>query len=221
MRGMKLIVITTEDIFEGEAEAINLLFESGLELLHVRKPHASRDEMEKLIKQLNADFYSRMVVHDHYDLAELYDLRGIHLNNRNRTKRNESMASLSAEALSGVSSFSCHSLEEVAAISRLTSLPAEAMSGASYVFLSPVFDSISKVGYKQAFTPQQLVEARDRRVIDEKVIALGGITTENIPLARWYGFGGVAVLGALWRNFATDGHVNELLRRFNELQKSV
>jgi len=194
---MKLIVITTEIIFEGEAEAINLLFENGLETLHLRKPSASRQEMTAFIEQIREDFHSRIVLHDHYDLVELLHLKGIHLNLRNQAIFLKKY----------FSSRSCHSIEDVSA-----------SSFCDYVFLSPVFDSISKIGYKQAFTQQQLFDAKEQKIINDKVIALGGITAENIPTAYLYGFGGVAVLGALWSDFVTDGNINELLIRFKELK---
>ena len=201
---MKLIAITAETFFEREAEAANLLFENGLEVLHFRKPCASPYETKSFIKQIKADFHSRIVLHDHYDLAKLFDLKGIHLNRRNREAfMNNSLCDERKLSISR----SCHSLEEV--------LEARFCD---YVFLSPIFDSVSKTGYKQAFTPQQLAEAKERQIIDESVIALGGITAENIPVAHRYGFGGVAVLGSLWNGFAVDRNVNELLKRFKELK---
>jgi len=194
---MKLIVITTETIFEGEAEAVNLLFENGLETLHLRKPSVSRQETTVFIKKIRGEFHSGIVLHDHYDLMETFHLKGIHLNRRNQANF------LKKCTLSR----SCHSLADVSA-----------SSFCDYVFLSPVFDSISKTGYKHAFTTQQLVEAKEQMIINESVIALGGITAENIPVAYSYGFGGVAVLGALWSDFEVKGDVNELLKRFIELK---
>ena len=196
---MKLIVITTETFFEGEVEAINLLFENGLEALHVRKPYATREETEIFIGQIRKNFHARIVIHDYYELTKLFDLKGIHLNSRNQE------ASSASPSLS--TSLSCHSLEEVVE-SQLC----------DYVFLSPIFDSISKVGYKQGFTPEQLNEAKVRKIINDRVIALGGITTENIPMVYSYGFGGVAILGALWSGFVVNWDVSELLIRFNDLK---
>ena len=188
---MKLIVITTETFFEGEAEAINLLFENGLETLHLRKPAASLHETAVFIKQIRQDYHDRIVVHDHYDLTKMFDLKGIHLNRRNQeTCYNRYCKGDSQKQIKLSISRSCHSLEEV-----------QESRFCDYVFLSPIFDSISKVVYKQGFTPEQLNEACERKIIDERVIALGGITKENIPIARSYGFGGVAVLGALWGGF--------------------
>ena len=68
-----------------------------------------------------------------------------------------------------------------------------------YLFLSPIFDSISKGGYKSTFSSEQLIEASKAGVIDEKVIALGGITIDKIPYLKRLNFGGVAMLGAIYK----------------------
>ncbi len=64
--------------------------------------------------------------------------------------------------------------------------------------LSPVFDSISKRGYASAFALPQLEMARAEGIIDDKVIALGGVTADRLPAVRRMGFGGAALLGAIW-----------------------
>ena len=53
---MKLITITQPAFFEGEAEAITSLFEAGLEILHLRKPGASYEDMEQLLNRLFPKF---------------------------------------------------------------------------------------------------------------------------------------------------------------------
>jgi thiamine-phosphate pyrophosphorylase len=140
----------------------------------------------------------------------LFSLKGIHLNRRNWQQGTPLPEVINdhpgSEHRLSVSR-SCHSFDDVSA-----------PGSSDYAFLSPVFDSISKTGYKQAFTPQQLYEAKERQIINENVIALGGITSDKIPTACRYGFGGVAVLGALWGDFAANGNGVELLKRFNELK---
>lgn len=226
---MKLIVITAENFLEGEAEALNLLFENGLKVLHLRKPHASQNEIKVFIEQIKTEFHPRIVLHDYYDLTGWFDLKGIHLNGRNqeaffrmvgsgRAVRMQPALSVSengnvvdnkrpADRCRLSVSRSCHSLEEIMEYCSF-----------DYLFLSPVFDSISKTGYKQGFTPERFREAKSGKIIGEKVIALGGITAENIPVVRDYGFGGIAVLGALWSDFERNSNMNELLKRFNELK---
>lgn len=201
---MQLIVITTENFFDKEPEAVNLLFRNGMKALHVRKPCVSYAATKRFIEQIDPAFHSRTVLHDYYELAGLFALKGIHLNRRNSPVNSDLYRKKGLSV-----SCSCHSIAEVAA------------ADFDYAFLSPVFDSISKAGYRQGFTPEQLNSARDRGVINERVIALGGITAEKIPDVRRYGFGGVAVLGALWGTFAADGNTEGLLARFRTVNSPV
>ena len=101
---MKLITITQPAFFEGEAEAITSLFEAGLEILHLRKPGASYEDMEQLLNRLPPEYLKRIVTHEHFQLASFRNLKGIHLNGRNPA---------APAGFTGHVSRSCHSLEEV------------------------------------------------------------------------------------------------------------
>ena len=74
-----------------------------------------------------------------------------------------------------------------------------------YAFLSPVFDSISKEGYKSKFRHRlhrfsQIKSELIRAISGKAVIALGGIDEDKIETCRELGFAGVAVLGAIWNS---------------------
>ena len=101
---MKLIVITTPQFFEGEAEAVTSLFQNGLEILHLRKPGASAEEMGNFLQQLPMEYMPRIVTHEQFQLASVFGLKGIHLNGRNPQI---------PSGYKGHVSRSCHSLEEV------------------------------------------------------------------------------------------------------------
>ena len=68
-----------------------------------------------------------------------------------------------------------------------------------YMSLSPIFDSISKKGYKAAFSAAELEEARLRGIIDQRVMALGGVTFDKINEVKRMGFGGAMILGDAWK----------------------
>lgn len=174
-----IVIITPPHTLPDEERIVNRLFESGLHLLHLRKPGADRDTLERYIRGIRPHFRERVVLHDHFELAEEYGLRGIHL------KYNEAQTFTERDRLAHVS-VSCHSFEEIDA------LPFEP----NYVFLSPVFDSISKQGYPSAFAPEYLKENLQKRRVP--VIALGGITAEKVAECRKMGFRGVALLGHVW-----------------------
>lgn len=177
----KLILITLPEFFEGEAKIINDIFSEGLDILHLRKPNATAGEVRRLVEQVDRQFHDKIVLHSHYHLTETLGLRGVHLGVHRQLDDKKINAQLS---------FSCHKLDEVMAHKQ----------SCAYVFLSPIFNSISKEGYASAFSLQTLWEARDEGVIDDKVIALGGITPETARIALDIGFGGVAVLGDVWLN---------------------
>ena len=103
-------------------------------------------------------------------------------------------------------SCSCHSVSEIEKNKSITK---------EYLFLSPVFSSISKPGYVSGFTHKDLLNAAKEHIIDEKVIALGGITPDNISKIKEYGFGGVAVLGFIWEEYLIDNNIDNLLSRYN------
>ena len=79
------------------------------------------------------------------------------------------------------------------------------------MFLSPVFDSISKAGYRGAFPPQELDGAARRGLIDHKVVALGGVSAQKMPQVHAWGFGGVALLGAVWEHCRTVDDAKRVL----------
>ena len=132
-------------------------------------------------------------------------LGGIHLNARNP----EAPAWFSAERQKRGSvtlSRSCHSLEEIA----------QWKGVCDYLFLSPIFDSISKGGYTSAFTRETLLQAYHDGLFSKPVYALGGVSAYNIRSIYDYGFAGAAVIGSLWQvhPFTTA----TLVGRLKELQ---
>lgn len=180
---MKAVVITLPHFIPSEAEHIvGLLQRDDVSLMHIRKPGATLQQTEDLIRQVLsiADVRHRLVLHDHHCLARKYALMGVHLNSRNP---------LPPSGWQGSISRSCHSLYELVEWKPLC----------DYVTLSPIFDSISKQGYTSAFTPQQIADAVARGIIDDKVLALGGVTFERLPLVAGMGFGGGMILGDAWR----------------------
>ena len=177
-----IIIITRPDFFEGEGEKIAQLLQSGrADLVHIRKPRASQSEVEQLLFSIPTELYSRLVLHDHHSLAIKYGLRGVHLNSRNPEP---------PAGWNGAVSISCHTLSELSECRR---------KPYAYMSLSPVFDSISKRGYRSAFSADDIAAARKVGLIDERVMALGGITFDKINEIKEMGFGGAMILGDAWR----------------------
>ncbi len=174
------IVITPDHSVDNEAQRINELLRERFDILHLRKPAWTADECRSLLDEIDSSLYDRIVIHDFYELYTEYNLRGIHLTGRH--------PGIPEEMTVRHLSCSCHSLEEVQA----------RKSDMNYLFLSPIFNSISKHGYKSPFPYEMLKDAAARGIIDSKVIALGGVTESKIPELEDIGFGGYAMLGNVW-----------------------
>lgn len=204
---MKWIVITLPDFIENESTYINQLFKAGIDLLHLRKPESNIEECKRLIQEIDKKWHKKIVVHDHFELCQEFHLHGIHLNRRNHEI---------PEGFQGSISQSCHSFKEVEqALQTISPKNKDEKSAilkpvCHYVFLSPIFDSISKKGYKHSFSNKDLEEAGINGIINERVVALGGVTPEYIPQLRAWNFGGAAFLGDVW-NRRTDAKWTEYL----------
>lgn len=198
---MRLIVITAPEPLPGEARALTALLEAGADRLHLRRPGASEEELAALLEAIPSGLRPRISLHDHHGLARRGAAGGIHLNGRNPEP---------PEGFRGPVSRSCHSLDELD----------RWRNRCDYLFLSPLFDSISKQGYRAAFPLQTLREAARHGTIDSRVMALGGVDPDRMPQVRELGFGGAAILGYLWNDYRPDD-LDGLLQRFERLRAAT
>ncbi len=182
---MKVIVITEPGIVTQEAELIKTILDKGVDRVHIRKPEWCREQIKNLICEIPHHLRSRITLHDNFDLFEDLGVGGLQLNQRNP---------YIPQLFTGVRSASCHSIDELQDISNF-----------DYVTLSPIFNSISKSGYQSNFSEEELYSARKHNYINDKVIAMGGVTPAQIPYLREIGFGGVALLGYIWGDKSIEG----------------
>lgn len=199
---MKLIVVTAPTFFVEEDKIITALFEEGLDILHLRKPETPAMYSERLLTLIPQKYHKRIVTHEHFYLQEEFNLMGIHLNTRNPKEPHD---------YSGHISCTCHSLDEVQNKKHFY----------DYLFLSPIYDCITKTGVTSGFTAKELRQAEKNKITDSKIMALGGITSDNILKVKDYGFGGAVVMGDLWSKFnaCTDRDYLEVIRHFKKLKK--
>jgi thiamine-phosphate pyrophosphorylase len=173
---VKLIVISNPVNLPDEVAQVHKMFELGLRYFHVRKPSFTTEEMTTYLLQIDSQYFDRVIIHNHEALKESFNLKGVHYNK------------YSSEVISKqYHSASCHSLDEVN----------QKKVVSEYLFLSPIFDSISKEGYGSGFDTQSL-KLFLSNYKGKPLIALGGIDDSKVEFAKELGFNGVAVLGAIW-----------------------
>ena len=199
---MKLIVVTAPTFFVEEDKIITALFEEGLDILHLRKPETPAMYSERLLTLIPQKYHKRIITHEHFYLQEEFSLMGIHLNTRNPKEPHD---------YSGHISCTCHSLDEVRNKKHFY----------DYLFLSPIYNCITKTGVTSGFTAEELRQAEKSKIINSKVMALGDITSDNILEIKDYGFGGAVIMGDLWNKFnaCTDRDYLEVIRHFKKLKE--
>jgi len=197
---MQLIVISDAKAIDGEAAIINELFNAGLSRLHLRKPGSNAQQICGLLNQVDTAFYSRIALHQHHELAQTYGIKRLHYT---ESARQQAMPAL-LESLKLQGYTLSTSIHDLAAINSLAAF--------DYAFFGPVFNSLSKPGYNSNLSPAFRVEQHHAK---PKLIALGGITSDQLPTVKAMGFEGAAVLGTIWNE------PNKALQTFQNLKNTI
>lgn len=185
---MNIVVLTADKTTPGEPDALNALFRAGLQRLHIRKPALTYEETKTFINLIDKTYHSKLVIHRHHSLYHEMNLGGIHLSSFDLAdpRLQDKLTTFPPTAISA----SLHSWKE------LESLPFTC----TYVFISPVFNSISKPGYNAAIDLDELRTLKQTVSTLPAVYGLGGVSKNNIATLKEKGFDGAALLGSIWQS---------------------
>jgi thiamine-phosphate pyrophosphorylase len=201
-----IAVITSPEPWEGEADCLEELLQAGTEKLHIRKRPAfagdisSPDSIVFLLERLAPRWSSKLVLHGGLEALELaahYAIPQVH-GHWPAPWETIGMSTVAGPMIR--LSASVHSWDEIGQIK-----PGKL----EYVFLSPLFDSISKKGYMAG---EGLLK-RPSCVAPCRLIGLGGIDNQTIGHVMDNGWDGAAVLGYLWEK------PEQAVQRFGLLNK--
>lgn len=178
-----VILISPPSEKDGEIGLLCQFFDAGLSRFHLRKPNFSAEDLKRYLNQIPSEHLSKIVVHRCPEVLADFAVGGYHL------RSNES----AHQVLKGTSSKSLHKLSE------LTRLK-ETMD---YVFLGPIFRSVSKQGYGPKISLNEIFSLFSSGRLNSlakipKVYALGGIRKKKMLRLSEVGFSGVALLGSVW-----------------------
>ena len=194
---MKLIVITPPGQVVQELATIHELFAMGLEILHLRKPGLTIEQIKGMLSGIERRYLKRIMLHNHHGLLNEFDLRGSHFSAALRE-------GLGSPDLPERYSTSCHTIAELKQLK----------SGYDYCFISPLFNSISKPGYQAGIDRTELAETLME--LQTPVVALGGISERTLPEVPRDCLG-AAVLGAIWQ----EDDLRRRLENYEQLQRIV
>lgn len=179
-----LAILSPTDPTPKQIEETNDLFEAGLQSFILRLPGKEPDDYVDYLFGIDRKYHSRIFIPWAVrDLAVGFPIGGFYLkfSEAKALTEDEKEALLHHRVIVG-----CHSSEEIQ----------EVPIPVSFFLLSPVFDSISKSGYR---ANPKLLSAQNKTVIETyTVLAMGGVTPENYTGLFEKGYSGAAVIGSVW-----------------------
>ncbi len=145
----------------------------GVDFVQIRNPALSARELARVVRSMAAG--PRILVNDRADVALACGAAGVHL-------RAGSVAPRTIRELGKmIVTVACHSEEEV-----------RQAEGADYALLSPVFLPLSKLGSPEPLGLREF--ERITKLSPVPVIALGGITLDNLNSCLSAGAVGIAAI---------------------------
>lgn len=201
---MVKIIISYPSEINNELSLVNELLATDIDYFHIRKPDFDAIKLEEYINAINIEFRYKLILHSNYYLTLKYDLGGIHLNQKSLSAlvleeesdrcfieplmlRN-SQIEINGQNVNSVS-YSAHGFSEIESLQFNT----------DYIFLSPIFDSISKPNYFSNFKDKD--QLKESILLSNKnIIALGGVENNKIDTVKEIGFYGYAILGSFWHS---------------------
>lgn len=172
-----IALITPEYDHKNEHRTLNTIATLGDATFHIRKPRKDYRSMQEYFSLLTRECRKKAVLHTHYNLAAEYGCLGVHYPEREWRR----LPACSAQSIA------LHNLSDI-----------NHSHDVRYSFLSPIFNSISKEGYGQAFSFNDVRAALSKT--SNIILALGGVSIDNLPFVKELGFSGIALCGAVWKD---------------------
>ena len=209
---MKVVVISPSKIKENEIKNVIQMFEAGLDTYHIRKPKFSTKQLQEYIEKIPKQFHNLIIIHSHHNLARKFNLQGVHYTQKHLEKnfRNwwrEKMLRISTSDFVKTTSHG-----------KLSSLYDTEQMNFDYVFLSPIFDTIT--GKYQSGYYEDSIKAALQKT-GKKVIARGGVDVTRIEKIKELGFYGMALYSSIWDRENPVEEYLKIIRRCNELGIAV
>lgn len=169
--------------------------EAGIRWIQYREKNETRRVIYKealRLRQLTVEFGASLIVNDYADIAAAVEADGVHLGQDDLPLKEA--RKIMGERIIGIST---HSLSEAMKAER---------DGADYIGFGPIFQTSTK----DAGEPKGVSVLEEiKRNVSVPVVAIGGVSLENLGSVLYAGADAVAVASAILR-----GEISENVRSF-------
>ncbi len=205
---MKLVIISPSERKDSELPYLLNMFEQGLPTYHLRKKKFSTRELKNFIAEIPEKYHKRIVIHTHHELAMRFNLKGVYISRSHKKRK--------LRTSMGMAWFKLRKRKlQVSATFRSIEDILDYNPKYDYVFLSPVFDSLSgnfQAGFSEYTLKLTLQQTK------YKVIVRGGASSDNIQKSHELGFAGVAMHSSIWKAKNPLQEFLKVKEKFNELK---
>lgn len=209
---MIIVLLSRSGFNETETEIVTKLFENGLETYHLRKPRLSTKQMKKIIEAIPAQFHSRIVIHSHHQLARKYNLKGVHYT---KTHLKKSFKNWWRKITLGIAKTD---LIKTTSHTKLITLYDEPKISFDYVFLSPIFDSLTG-RFQSGFYEDGIRAAINKS--GKNIVARGGVDVKRVEKINELGFYGMALNSCIWNSKEPLNEYMKIIAKCRELSIAV
>lgn len=180
------------------------VLENGATFLQIREKDLNPDDFQQeaaALKTLCARYGVPFVVNDSVEIALAIDADGAHVG-QSDIKGRDLRAMLGPDKILGISA---GTVEEARAAQQ---------AGADYIGVGAIFDTSTK---KNARTLSMEALQEIRRAVTIPVVAIGGITAQNLPSLAGCGVDGVAVVSSIFGAEDPGAATAQLLKLAKEM----
>ena len=182
---------------------------SGAELVQLRLKNCSEKKLLKLATQareITSHFQTRLIINDHYKIAKAVKADGVHLGKTDTCPLDARKTLYSWQIIGGTA----NTLDDCQTLIK---------KDVDYIGLGPFRFTDTKTNLSPVLGLNGYTALIDALNTKTPILAIGGITLEDVPAILKTGISGIAVSGAITQDFNRINTFNQLLNASSTLEQ--
>ncbi len=205
----KLHYISQGESPKAHIEHIQKACTSGAELVQLRLKNCSEKKLLKLATQareITSHFQTRLIINDHYKIAKAVKADGVHLGKTDTCPLDARKTLYSWQIIGGTA----NTLDDCQTLIK---------KDVDYIGLGPFRFTNTKANLSPVLGLNGYTALIDALNTKTPILAIGGITLEDVPAILKTGISGIAVSGAITQDFNRIHTFNQLLNASSTLEQ--